>query len=230
MKINIEINENNVCKVIYDNDGIKISKKIAYGTLIDLLNASTSEFREHINKEDIIYSEILPGDKLISTVQIKNIPKIKSVWYVLLREGQNVDMRYNNNVYRKVAMPKTIFAIKVCNNRCASLRICCIKDNFINNETIIYKYPYSNVFDTRSVCLGGNMINNYDLGNITNISMIPEMFLAMDNNNDGYSNSNNSGFIYEELLNLLEGSSFDNDILSKSHNTPTYRDFIDSLQ
>lgn len=234
----IEITEDRLCKVTTQNKlGIKINKYVDFQTVIQLLIAASEE-NESVRQVNAILSDILPGDSLISTIQVKELPNSNSKWYVLLREqkpsniilttykeGQKKEKKFKN-----VAMPKTLYAIKVCNNKCVSLRIGCVKKGLINNDTVIYKYPYSNVFDTTSVCLGSNMLSDFLLEDISNIVMIPEMFLSMPNNYDGYTNSNSSGFIYEELLECFEESTFDEDILLQSYNTPTYRDFIDKLK
>lgn len=234
----IEITEDRLCKVTTENDlGVKINKYVDFQTVMQLL-ISASEENESISDSANIVSDILPGDSLISTIQVKEIPRSNSKWYVLLREQKPVDMKLttyssgekSERTFKNVAMPKTLYAIKVCNNKCVSLRIGCVKNGSINNSTTIYKYPYSNVFDTRSVCLGGNMLNDFILSDLSNIVMIPEMFLSMPNNTDGYSGSNSSGFKYDELLECFEESTFDEDILVESYNTPTYESFINKLR
>lgn len=231
VKTIIEIDEHSGCKVIMcAPDGSKNNKKITYKTLLELLNSAADE--ENIVAETIgsITTDILPGDQYISTIQVKEMPSISAKWYILLREEKPVKMQLKDITFNNVAVPKTIFAVKVCNNKCVSLRIGCVKDRYITDGTIMYQYPYSNVFDTRSICLGGNRINDFDLVTLNNLVMIPEMFFAMGNNNDGYAGSNSSEFKYEELLELMSGAKFDYAILKKSNYTFTYRDFINSLR
>lgn len=229
--INIEITESNGCKVIKTNrDGTKTNKEVTYGKLIAMLNAASYDEYTREEAEECILSDILPGDSIISTVQVKELPKSNSKWYIMLREGAPVDIDLKGKIFKNVAMPRTLFAIKVCNNKCASLRIGCIKDRFIKEDTPMYRYPYSNVFDTRNVCLGGNRINDFDLGTLSNLVMVPEMFLAMTNNHDGYNEANLSGFLYEDLLELLSGAKFDEEILRPSSNTATYQEFVNQLK
>lgn len=234
----IEITEDRLCKITTENDlGIKINKYVDFQTVMQLLIAASEE-NENLNTSPSIVSDILPGDSLISTIQVKEMPSSNSKWYVLLREQKPVNIKLTTYVskeksektFKNVAMPKTLYAIKVCNNKCVSLRIGCVKNGSINNSTTIYKYPYSNVFDTNSVCLGANMLNDFLIADLSNIVMIPEMFLSMPNNNDGYSGSNSSGLKYDELLECFENSTFDEDILVESYNTPTYKDFINKLK
>lgn len=231
-KTTIEIAEYSACKVtMHGSDGTKINKSITYDKLLSMLNSATSDaYDEECECGEVILSDILPGDELISTIQVKEILASNSKWYILLRESSPVDIKYYNKTYKKVAMPRTLYALKISNNKCVSMRICCIKDRFISPTSTIYMYPYSNVFDTRSVCLGGNRINDFDIETLSNIVMIPEMFLSMANNNDGYTGSNNSGFNYKDLLELMSNSKFDNSILVRSNHTPTYKSFIDSLK
>lgn len=227
----IELNNSNYCKItVEDENGVKTNKNVSFETLMSLMSASTTEDYFDNSSANVHVSDILPGDHMISTIQVKEIYSSKSKWYVLLREQVPVDMKLKNKVYRKVAMPRTLYAIKVCNNKCVSLRICCVQNGPITMDTPIYRYPYSNVFDTKSVCLGGNSISDFELNDLSNIVMIPEMFLSMINNNDGYYGSNSSDFNYDELLELMENASFDNKILVKSYNTPTYKNFLNNLR
>ena len=230
-KVVIEVNDNNYCKVIYENDnGAKSIKRLPYDTVVNLM--VTSSLEQEIQEEhEMNVSEIFPGDSIISTIQTKEIASQSSKWFILLREQVPVDIILGPKKYKQVAMPKTIYAVKVCNDRCVSLKICCIKDSpIIDNNTTIYRYPYSNVFDTRNVCLGSNILNDFDLNGTRNICMIPEMFLAMKNNHDGYSGSNKSSMNYEDLLEVFEGAKFDENILVESYSTKTYGDFVASLK
>lgn len=227
----IEITEDNLCKITTKNErGIKINKYVTFNTMLNLLNASLSEEHYDDDKSNVILSDILPGDSMISTIQVKEILSSNSKWYVLLREKVPANINLKGKIFKNVAMPRTLYAIKVCNNKCVSFRIACVKEGQIKNKTTIYRYPYSNVFDTRSVCLGSNSISDFTLNDLSNIVMIPEMFLAMINNNDGYAGSNSSGLRYEELLEVMENSKFDEDILVESYNTVTYEEFIKNLR
>lgn len=227
----IEIDEFSACKIIvHGEDGAKKNKSITYKKLLSMLNSASEESKKEDNELEFIVSDILPGDEIISTVQVKEVLASASKWYVLLREGKPVDVMYYNKEFMNVAMPRTLYAVKVCNNKCVNLKIACVKNGFIDTDTKLYRYPYSNVFDTKSICLGNNRINDFDIEVLSNIAMVPEMFLAMTNNNDGYYGSNLSDFNYEELLELMSNAKFDNEILRVSYNTPTYKSFIDSLK
>ena len=228
----IEITEDNACKITIENsDGLKSIKYLSFTNTLNLLNASMRESAEDndLTVGEIKLSTIFPGDNIISTIQIKELVNSNATWYILLREGVSANFKYKNKVYNNVAMPKTLFAIKVFNDRCCNIKIAAVKTNRITNNTTIYRYPFSNVFDTRNVCLGSNTFSDFDLNGIQNLPMIPEMFLAMTNNNDGYAGSNTSNFQYEELLELLSESTFDNNILRESYTSKTYNDFIKSL-
>lgn len=229
----IEITEDSACKItIEDSNGLKSIKYLSFTNTLNLLNASIRESSEthDLAIGDTRLSTILPGDNIISTIQIKEFVDSGSTWYILLREGVPANFKYKNKTYKNVAMPKTLFAIKVFNDRCCNIKIAAVKTNRITNNTTIYRYPFSNVFDTRNVCLGSNTFSDFDLNGIQNLPMIPEMFLAMTNNNDGYCGSNTSNLNYEELLEVLSESTFDNDILRESYTSKTYNDFINTLR
>ena len=194
----IEITDQCYCKVISENDkGIKTNKHISISTLLKLLQSATTEKDIECENSSITYSEILPGDSLISTIQIKEMVDQNAKWYMLLRDNKPATFKFQDRNYKNVGMPKLLFAIKVFNNKCVNIRIAAVKTDKITEDTKIYKYPFSNVSDTRNVCLGNNTLSDFDLKSISNISMIPEIFLSMPNNKDMYSGSNNSQLQYE---------------------------------
>ena len=218
-KINITIEENNLCKMIMeDSNGRKRNTYVDFDELINMLQASTENTKFEEEREGII-SDILPGDNVISTIAIKEIPSTNSCWYLLARERLSHDMVYGSKTYKEVGMPKLLFAIKVNNNRCVRIGISAIVDNHINGNSKLYHYPFSNVFGITSVCLGGNSISNFDLVDSTSLIYIPEMFLAMPNNNHGYREMYAGGKRYLDILEELQGNKFDDSVLSSANVT-----------
>lgn len=234
MRLNINIDETDLCKITTEDEfGIKKNRYIEYSELINLLVAAqTEQKKEDINKTAIL-SDILPGDSFISCVQVKELPTINSKWYILLRQQKKTDFKLgignNEKLFKDVNMPKMIFAVKVCNDKAVSLKITCIKNNeiFIKENTKLYAYPFSNVYGGGNVCLGGNSISDFYLEDLSNIVLIPEMFLAMNNSSHAYSHKSNMN--YEELLIWLQTNEFNDDLFRES-SFKSYNDFIKSLE
>lgn len=230
-KLVIEIENNNLCKAItIDEHNIKTNRYIEYSRLIELLIAAQKEV-EKDSSTNYELSDILPGDNIISTIQVKNLPGINSKWYILLREKtyHDMELRLRGKVYnfKNVGLPRILFAIKVCNNKCVNFKIFCVKekDAFITNETKLYKYPFSNVFHDGSVCLGNNSISSFQLKSINNIILIPEMFLSMPNSDHAYSNKKP----YNEFLEELQDKKFDDNLLECYSPNRNYIGFINNL-
>lgn len=226
-KILIEINKDNLCKIALTKDGLKENKYMNFKDVLNLLkNASYGVATDSGDNE---ISEIYPYNDIIKTIQVKKIGANGAKWYVMLRSEAPQDMILGDKKYKNIGMPKTLFAVKVFQGKVAKVIIGCVKDEYINQDTIIYKYPFSNVFDTESVCWGGNMIGDFDVPTPGALIYLPEMFFAMPNNKDGYYSNNNSGKEYHELLKELLNEKFNNDYLKESFNTKTYDEFMAKL-
>lgn len=218
-KITIEITEDNLCKIVKEyDDGSKSNAYTYYNELLNTLNSCTDNSYSCDRKDNnVIYSPIFPCDDKVHLLMTKTMIETDAVWYILVREASTFNrIEYYDEVYHNVGMPKLIFALKEYKDRCVYVKIAAIKNEEINYNTSLYKYPLSNVFDNFSVCLGSNKLNNFDLKGITNLKYIPDMFLSMRNNDDKYINSNMSNLSYEDLLKSLENNVFDESYLIKT--------------
>lgn len=226
--LTINIDETGLCSVVSELESGRHTKKIiTYTDLLDLLVASTET--SYSRKEIGILSPILPGDKKVSTIQMKASQTSDTSWYILLREADPADFEYFGTVYKNVGLPKLIFAIKVAKNTVVSFRIMATTDYFIKPDTVLYSYPFSNVSGSGYVCTGDNykQINiQMNPSDVTAILSIPEMFLAMPNSEHSYGH-NKSGLYYRDMLSQLEGKPFNNEWLEPSGFT--YQDFVSNL-
>lgn len=107
------------------------------------------------------------------------------------------DVRFND-----VGHPRLLFAISVGNDgRIQTIKLGALKSaDTLDGDTVIYKYPYSNVFGTGTVCW-----NDYhDL----EIDTIPMMFLSAPNNS-------HLGNTTLELFKRFENQPFAEDLLGE---------------
>ena len=233
VSLRIDIDENNLCSIIRNINGVKQEKVTTVNVLCELLKASLEEAK---NKEDVgpvFTSNILPNYsneiEKYRIIQTKTFYLNNSCWYIILRKNIPADFFIlGENTYRNIGMPYTLFAIKVYNNKCVNIKIVCTKTNEINDTSYIYTFPFSNVGSYGNVCLGGNSLTNYDLSNLNKIFTLPEMFLSMPNSSHSYENGNSFKGSYEEFLVSLENKEFNDNYLVKSY-FKSYKDFINSL-
>lgn len=89
------------------------------------------------------------------------------------------DVKFHDVKYEKVGHPRMLFAFRVADNKIRSLKIACVKDKIINEETKLYLYPYSNVFADHGVCW---TYSQYDIDSLEKLQHIPYIFLNTPNN------------------------------------------------
>lgn len=233
LALHIEITQDNLCKIIMDDNGIKINKFMTVDKFATILNDALKEEKDKVEDKTGEISEIFVNDNIITTLQTKRFDN-GSCWYMLLRNNVPANFIFKDVLYKNIGMPYTLFAIKVFQNKFIRMNICCTKTRYIDNNTKLYCYPFSNVSSSGSVCLGGNNLSCYDLSNFNNIKNIPEMFLMMPNSSHSYGN-NNSGKEYIDLLESLKNNDFNNDYLKEmpvsymDNNINTYGNFVKKI-
>jgi len=112
-----------------------------------------------------------------------------------------MDMSYFKDKFNNVDIPTLLFKIKVSTDSIRGIELVAVKDQIIKGDTVLFKYPFSNVFADTKVCLGANNIASLEVAETAFIYRIPNLVLSLDNNNDAYHNSNNTGLPLRELLN-----------------------------
>lgn len=222
-KITIEIGENKLGKIkIKTDQGIE-TKYVAIEDIANMfIGANTLENEKE--KEIFVKSPILPQFQDIFTVQYMESENNTQV-YVLKKESTQMDLTYYGDKYTNVGIPTLLFKIKVSNNSIKQIQIVAIKDKIIREDTELFKYPFSNVFENTNVCLGPNNIAALDINDTATIHRIPNLVLTLDNNNDAYHSANNTGLPLRELLAKLSNKKFDEGILNPLNKT--YKQWIE---
>ncbi|HBF76919.1 MULTISPECIES: hypothetical protein [Clostridium] len=206
--ITIEIGEEKLNKIkIYTDSGIE-TKYISLDELMKMIESASTMEEE---KEEFIESPIFPQFSGISTIQYRESQT--SQVYIIKKEACRMDLTYFGDKFNNVGIPTLLFKILVYNNSIKGVELVAVKDAVITEHTPLFKYPFSNVFDNTSVCLGANNIAALDISETAFIYRIPNLVLSLENNNDAYNNANNTGLALRELLNKLSNNDFNNDWL-----------------
>ncbi|EQF26844.1 prokaryotic E2 D family protein [Clostridioides difficile CD160] len=216
------IENSNTVNLIENNNGRKRVKTLLVSDFISSI-LSSSELK---NLSDIpffspIYQE-KDNMKLIQTIQLNKTTKI----YIILREELSAPMSFGKDFYSDIGMPNLLFAIKIVNNIFSKLYVSVSKTKNINENTQLFIYPFSNVYNNGNVCLGSNQIN-LDFNKIENIFLVPNIFFSMANTIDYFSVENNTQNLdYLELLEYLNHKQFDSNLLIKNY---TYNEWTKKL-
>jgi hypothetical protein len=146
---------------------------------------------------------------------------IKDETVAMEYETVNRPFKYYKTVFESIPFPKLIFLFTVKDKRIKQAKVGALTGLRLKENSIIYHYPYSNVHSSGQICFGNNTLPKIE--SLTELYKIPEIFLSSEMNNDLYSGANNSGMVLRELLELLDGTSFDCSILEPMC---TYREFL----
>lgn len=122
--------------------------------------------------------------------------------YVLEVPKAQFRVKYFDTAYEDVGHPRMLCVVKVKGERILDMALCAIPENIeISSTMVIYKYPYSNVFDSGKVCWTGYK----DPGMIRNLSQLANIFLSTTNNSHLKSNvrelfEENSGKVFDDTI------------------------------
>ena len=233
----IKIKKNEVHVVIGDNNMVTIKHTTARGTtekyvtFDDFAKAIAASATVETDSKIAFESPILPNF-YVRTIYHREYTTGAHL-IILVREPEPADFTlqlqghgWENPQFKsfeKVGMPRLLFAVKVFQNMIQNVRVCAVKSANITEETPLFNYPFSNVdritrYGSGGVCFGSNKISAIDIKNIAGLHSVPNMFLSMPNNHDKYGH-NLTEFRYMDLLELLEGQAFDNEILEPAEIT-----------
>lgn len=227
--IKIELfNDSNSVRLIEDAHGRKINKFISIDDFISSVASSTK--RGKVDKFKPIIGELYReqfNTRLIQTIQLNK----NKFAYILFRPRALAPFSIYSRDFGEVGMPSLLFAVIVVNNRFSKLYLAVTdEDNLVTEDSKLFQYPFSNVFqNTGSVCTGSNSIK-IDLSIKENLFNIPNMFFSMPNTAEAFSPNNNTAKLtFQELGKKLQGIQFPNELLVPNKSLNNYKDWINRL-
>ncbi len=241
----MKIEKNNVVVEFKDNNMVVIKYTTSRGitekyvSFDDYAKAIASSVKVEESSNISFESPILPSFDIRTIFHREYSTGAHHI--LLVREPAPADFTlhsYNSSntkqkviTYKKVGMPRLIFAIKIFENMIQSVKVCAVKAVNITEDTPLFNYPFSNVdgvnkYGSGSICFGSNKISTMNVKNLSSLHSVPNMFLSMPNNHDKYGH-NLTDYRYEDLLELLEGQPFDNEILQPGD--VTLKEWIEKL-
>ena len=152
----------------------------------------------------------------------------KYIYYYIRYPELYADFSYYETEYLHFPIPRLVFCFKYLptDHKVVNASLCVVKDERLTLDTPTYRYPFSNVHNNLSVCLGNNALPVYK--DPARLHTLAAYILRMPNNDDLYSTQNNrlhAGFrdLLEQMKNKTS-SHYYSDVLVEDGRT--LKDFL----
>lgn len=207
-EITIKINnDNDLIKVIKDIEGVKDIKYISPDDLLEILTLSllNEKQKEEESKKIKFESGLMPSSNGVSIISIKeNHSNLKTV--ILKKNACKHDFPVYDNMYEKVGLPTLIFSLSIKNNQVFAGQCYATKEEFITEDTELFKYPFPNVGHNGYICFGENL-NNLKLENMYDLHSFPNKFIMMPTTHE-LATSYNSKIPLRKFLESIQHKDF----------------------
>ncbi|MDR0863033.1 MAG: prokaryotic E2 ligase family D protein [Oscillospiraceae bacterium] len=212
------------------------------------INAADETIRveEHLDG-GVSVKEILPADflKILTNSAMENhcidtgfLPegclsvKIydKKKQVVLWNSALHADVTYFNTLYERFPLPRMVFAFGIDpDGKTSSYRLAVVADEKPTPKTVMYEYPFSNVYSHTGICIGA--ANSMPLHkSLRSLAALPNHILGLPNNDHNFSRANNRlNLGYRDLMEHLKDKPpayyYERVLVPRSF---TLQDFIDN--
>ena len=196
-------------------DGIVKCKAVQEDALLDCIKNSV--------RHSYVSSGLLPPNCLHVGIDSDG-NKSYCLWYPRLY----ADIRYHETDYPDFPLPRLVFAFHVdTEGKVSRCRMGVVADEKPTMETVMYRYPFSNVSgENGDICIGANALPKYKTPHT--LMNLPTFLLSIPNNDHSYSPLNSKlRMQYRDLLEHLKDkdpSYYYSDVLIP--NGKTLKDFI----
>lgn len=219
---------NDICLRISPNSGKIIVEELKHDGAISFKEISPIDLyfmlNESYRSNEVVDSGLLPEHCL--SVSIGKAEKTFVLWNPELR----ADMTYGETEYLNFPIPRLVFGIRVLDTgRVAGCTLGVVADEKPSPNSVMYRYPFSNVYEDSRVCTGNNVLPRYKKQ--TALVNFPRYLLGIPDNDDMYSAERNKLRLgHKELMEHLKDKDpayYYTDILIP--NGKTLADFIGGL-
>lgn len=205
----------------HNENGTVSYKRTELDELIKIINLSTIK-----SKTLTVDSNQLPSN-CIRHIAVTD-GKTTTNSYILYIEEGYYNFTYYKDVYKDFYIPNLLFAFTIKNNRIDKSRVFVVKEkaNVITEDTILYRYPFGNVYSDGRICWGTNELPNIKVP--TQLKGIPYMFITSPTVDDLYNPINN--LTQRELISDLVNKKINiTDVLSVHSYYKTYGELLKGL-
>lgn len=196
-------------------DGIVKCKEVQENAFLDCIKSSI--------RRNYVSSGLLPPNCLHIGIDSDG-NKAYCLWYPRLY----ADTSYHETAYLNFPLPRLVFAFHVdTEGKIGECRMGVVADEKPTMETVMYRYPFSNVSGTRgAICIGANALPKYKAPYA--LANLPALLLSIPNGDHSFNALNNKlGMQYRDLLEHLKDKDpayYYSDVLIPSGKT--LKDFI----
>lgn len=104
-------------------------------------------------------------------------------YFVLWNPELRADIFYGDTEYLDFPIPRMVFGIRTLRDgRAVDCSMGVVADEPPTEDTKMYHYPFSNVYDDLRVCVGNNVLPHFK--SQTQLSKFPRFLLGIPNNDD----------------------------------------------
>lgn len=124
--------------------------------------------------------------------------------YVIWNPELRADVIYGDTEYPDFPLPRLVFSLRVLSDgKVADCSMGVVADETPTENTPMYFYPFSNVYDDERVCTGNNVLPRYR--KLTAIKNFPRYLLGLPDNDDMFTSAHNRlGLDHKTLLEHLK--------------------------
>lgn len=129
--------------------------------------------------------------------------------YVLEIPKSQLRVKFHDIAYENVGHPRLLSIVSVSGNNAVGMKFFAVNETGdINDQTPLFRYPFSNVYENGNVCWSG--YSEVEIKSVKDIEMLPLMFLSTTNN----THLNNK---VRELFAELSGKEFPEEMLAGNY-------------
>ena len=198
-----------------EENGVISRKSIAPDSLAQCLMSSRYDDEAHA-------TGFLPEGCIAATMTPKH------TWYFIRYPELYAYISYFDTEYPHFPIPRLVFGFQYLaqEKKVVKSYLCVVKDERLTPDTPLFIYPFSNIHNDNSICLGNNALPVYK--DPARLHTLAAYILRFPNNNDLYSSGNNKlNLEYRDLLEQLKGkepSVYYSHVLKEKHQT--LKDFM----
>lgn len=137
---------------------------------------------------------------------------------------------YNTVCFDDVPFPRLLFGFSLMEHyeqiRVENVYVAALEDFVLQENTRVYYYPFTNVYQSGRVCWGNTKLPL--LNSISEIRVVIELFFNSINNDDLYGGANLSKLSFRELLQSIQNKDFPVEYLNFTGKT--LADWIDQFK
>ena len=124
--------------------------------------------------------------------------------YVIWNPELRADVIYRDTEYLDFPLPRLVFSLRVlADGRVADCSMGVVADEPPTEDTPMFYYPFSNVYEDERVCTGNNILPRYK--KLSAMKNFPRYLLGLPDNDDMfYSAHNQKGLDHKALLEHLK--------------------------